>query len=146
MKLAGEYTTVAKFRMKPGDEAMESKGTAKLASVLGGRFLQEENTGMQLNQPISGMRLYGFNAGSGQYEGMWVYTASTGIMTLTGSSSDGGKTIKWAASFDVAKGQKMNLEVVTKVVDDDHFVVELIARGPDGKPGPTLETTYTRKK
>jgi len=37
--LAGEFTTVAKFRLKPEDEAMESKGTATIKSILDGQFL-----------------------------------------------------------------------------------------------------------
>src|SRR5439155_25747718 len=94
-KLAGEYTTVAKFAAKPGDPAQESRGTAKLTSVLGGRFVHEENSGSLLGQPNSGLRLYGYNDASGHYEGMWVYTGSTGIMTLTGTSTDDGKTINW---------------------------------------------------
>jgi hypothetical protein len=33
-----------------------------------------------------------------------------------------------------------------KQTDDDHFVVELSGNMPDGKPGPRLVTTYSRKK
>src|SRR4051812_2166062 len=56
-KLAGEYTTVAKFAVKPGDPAQESKGTAKLTSVLGGRFVHEEVNGSLMGQANTSLRL-----------------------------------------------------------------------------------------
>ena len=34
----------------------------------------------------------------------------------------------------------------TAGMDDDHFTVELYAKTADGKKGPAMETTYTRKK
>jgi hypothetical protein len=145
-KLAGEYTTVAKFAAKPGDPGQDSRGTAKLTSVLGGRFVQEENGGNLVGQAYAGQRLYGYNDASGQYEAVWVYTGSNAIMTLTGTSTDEGKTINWTANFDVAKGRKVTLIVKTRFLDPDLFVVELIAKNPDGSLGALLETTYTRKK
>jgi hypothetical protein len=38
------------------------------------------------------------------------------------------------------------LFVSTRKVNDDQFVVELFGKTPDGKKGPTMETTYTRRK
>jgi hypothetical protein len=71
---------------------------------------------------------------------------ATGIMTMTGTSKDQGKTIDWTASYTNPTGAKQTLYVTTRQVDDDQFVVELVAKTPDGKKGPTLETTYVRKK
>jgi hypothetical protein len=144
-RLVGDYTTVTKFYVQPGATPSESDGTAKITSVLDGRFLMEENTGNMFGQPLKGLRYYGYNNGSKQYEGIWTYTRSTGIMTLTGKSSDDGKTINWTATYDDPRG-KQTLYVVSRQLDDDHLVVELIAKNPDGKNGPTIETTYTRKK
>jgi hypothetical protein len=70
---------------------------------------------------------------------------STAIMTLNGTSSDGGKTATFAASWDDEGGAKRRLQVVMRSIDEDHFVVELIDSS-SGKTGPTLATTYARKK
>jgi hypothetical protein len=144
-KWAGEYTTSSRFYMKPNDASEETKGAATIKSVLGGRFLSEENSGKMLGQEFTGIRLYGYNNLSGKYEATWVYTGATGMMTLSGTSKDEGKTIEYSASYE-QKGSKMNLTVVMRHDSDDQFVVELIAKNPDGGRGPTLETTYTRKK
>ena len=37
VRFAGEYTTESKFWIKPDDKPMESKGTAKISSVVDGR-------------------------------------------------------------------------------------------------------------
>ena len=145
-RLAGEYTTVSKFWIKPGDKPMESQGAAKISTALDGRFLLEENTGKQFGQPYKGLRLFGYNNSTKQYESVWTYTMSTAIMTMGGTSKDNGKTIDWTASFTNDKGQKQSLFASTRKVNDDVFVVELFGKTPDGKKGPTMETTYTRRK
>jgi hypothetical protein len=143
---AGEYDTASKFWIKPGGEAMESKGAAKITPVVDGRFLLEESTGTQFGQPFKALRLSGYNNLTKQYESTWTYSMATGMMHMTGASKDDGKTIEWTASYTNDKGDKQNLYATTRYVDNDRFVVELVAKTPDGNKGPTLETTYTRKK
>ncbi|HKA17782.1 MAG TPA: DUF1579 family protein [Blastocatellia bacterium] len=145
-KRAGEYTTVTKFSMQPGGPASESTGTAKLTVILDGRFLMEEDAGNFMGQPTKGIRIWGYDNGAKQYESSWMYTGSTGIMRLTGNSSDGGKTVKFVATFNDESGAKQTFDAELRFLDDDHFVVGLYARMPDGKPGPTFDTTYTRKR
>ena len=145
-KRAGEYTTVTKFAMQPGAAAVESTGTAKLTSILDGRFLLEEDAGIFMGQPTKGIRIWGYDNGSKQYESAWMYSGSTGIMRLTGNTTDGGKTVNFVATFSDESGAKQTFDAALRLVDDDHFIVGLYARGPDGLRGPTFDTTYTRKK
>jgi hypothetical protein len=145
-KLAGDYTTATKFFMQPGATPAESTGTAKLSMTLDGRFLVEDDTGTFMGQSIKGFKMVGYNNASKRYEGVWTYTMATGIMTLNGTSTDGGKTLNFVASFDGEGGKKETLQIVMKQTDDDHFVVELSGKLPDGKPGPRLVTTYSRNK
>jgi Protein of unknown function (DUF1579) len=145
-RLAGEYTTESKFWLKPGDEPMMSKGTAKLTSVLQGLFLLEENAGTQFGQPIQGLRLYGYNNVTKCYEASWSYSMSPAIMKMTGTRKGEGKPIEWEGSFTDESGKKQTLYVITRLMDGNHFVVELFGKTDDGKKGPTLETTYARKK
>ena len=145
-KLAGEYTTTTKFYMEPGAAPQETTGEAKLWMTLDGRFLSEENTGTFMGQPLKGFRMLGYNNASKRYEGIWTYSMSTAIMSLNGTSSDGGKTVTLTAAFDGEGGAKQKLSVAMRQTDDDHFVVSLSGTVAEGKPGPMLETTYTRRK
>jgi hypothetical protein len=145
-RLAGSYDTITKFVMEPGGKAVESSGTATIKTILDGRFLLEEDAGTFMGQPTSGMRLLGYNNASKQYEGVWTYTRSTAILLLTGTSKDGGKSIDFTATWDEEAGGRQTLEVSTRHLDKDHFVVELKSRLADGNAGPTLITTYNRRK
>jgi Protein of unknown function (DUF1579) len=146
MKLAGEYTTVTYFTTKPGDAPQETKGAAKLTSTLGGRFLNEEASGVMFGQPYSSMHMTGYNNVTGQYESLWAYTGTTGMMLMTGTSKDDGKTIQLVGNYEREKGVKAHLYAVLRLVDDDHFAVELYSEKPDENKGPVMKTSYTRTK
>lgn len=141
MKLAGEYTTTETF-YAPGSAPQESTGTAKLKAILGGRFLEEENSGKSLGRPYSGMRLYGYNNGSKQYEAIWIYDGSTAFLVLDGTSDDDGKTVRYSGAFLGPGGQRQTLRVTLTQKDADHFSVKLL--GESGGGMSTLETVYTR--
>jgi hypothetical protein len=143
MKLAGDYTTTETYSA-PGAEQQQSTGTAKLKSILGGRFLEEENSGDAFGTPYSGLRLYGYNNGSKQYEAIWIYNGSTAFLVLDGSSDDNGKTVRYSGAFLGPSGTQ-TLRVTVTQQDADHFVVKLLGQGPDDATS-TLETTYTRVK
>ncbi|MGH9732070.1 MAG: DUF1579 family protein [Candidatus Acidiferrales bacterium] len=144
MKRAGKYTTTMTFSA-PGVEPQESTGTATLKPVLGGRFLEEENSGESSGQPSAGLRLYGYNNGSKQYEAIWIYTGSTAFLVLDGASDDNGKTVRYTGAFLGPDGSKQTLRVTVQQQDADHFVVRLLGEGPGGATS-TLATTYTRTK
>ena len=145
-RLVGEYTTASTMRLKPDQPPIETAGAAKITTIHGGRFILEENSGTSLGEKITGLRLVGFNNNTGKYEATWTYSMSTAQMSLTGTSKDGGKTIEWSGTFTKGKGDNQTLYVTTRILSNDRFEVELFAKTEGGGKGPTLVTTYTRKK
>lgn len=144
MKRAGSYTTVETLTTT-GQPQQQSKGEATLKAILGGRFLEEENSGDSFGQPYEGLRLYGYNNGSNQYEAIWIYNGSTAFLVLDGTSDDNGKTVRYSGAFLGPGGQRQNLRVTITQQDDDHFTVKLMGEAPGGAMS-TLETVYTRSK
>ena len=145
-KRAGEYTRTVKFIAQPNADANASTGTAKISVTLDGRFIVEENTDTVFGRPVSGMRIYGFNNITKQYEAVWMYTMSTAMLFLTGTSADGGKTIDLTGVSQNHRGDKIPIHATIRQADDDQFVVTLMSTGADGKEAAFQETTYTRKK
>jgi|ERR1700728_2727157 len=145
-KRAGEYTRTVKFVAQPNADANASTGTAKISVALGGRFIVEENTDTVFGRPVSGTRIYGFNNITKQYEAVWMYTMSTAMLFLTGTSPDGGKTIDLTGMSQNHRGDKIPIHATIRQVDDGQFVVTLMSTGADGKEAAFQETTYTRKK
>lgn len=144
-KRAGRWTLAKKLSM-PGQQPMEASGSATIACVLGGRFLREENDGMLFGQPVAAEMLSGYNDDTEKFEMVWGWTGANRLISAAGTSTDGGKTVHFTSSYDDGKGKKEQLVIDLRVVDDDHFVVSLVSTMPDGKPGPAVETTYTRQK
>ena len=140
-KRAGEYSRSIEFIGQSG----EWTGTSKITVELGGRFILEENRDTVFGRPVEGMRIFGYNNATKEYEMISMYTMSTAITKLTGTSEDGGKTVDYSGTSDEPRG-KVPLHARVRQVDDDHFVVTLSTIGADGKQSPFQETTYTRKK
>jgi hypothetical protein len=145
-KRAGEYTRAIKFVGQSGADATPSTGTSKISVVLDGRFIQEENSDTVFGRPVLGLRLWGYNNVTKQYEAIWTYTMSTAILMLTGTSNDGGKTIEYTSTSGTPGGNNSPLHARVLQVSDDQFVVTLSSTGQDGKAAAFQETTYTRKK
>ncbi len=145
-KRAGEYTRVVRFVGQPGGQSEPSTGTSTMSVVLGGRFLQEEYHDVVFGRPVAGMRLFGFDDATGEYEAAWTYTMSTAILMLKGTSKDGGKVVDYSGESAAGDGKTFALHVRVRQVDDDHIVMTLSMTGPDGKFNTFQETTYTRKK
>src|SRR5690349_3344785 len=56
-KLAGEWTSASTFRLTPDAEPQTSAGTARFTTVLGGRFISEEDSGDMMGQPFSSLKV-----------------------------------------------------------------------------------------
>jgi hypothetical protein len=140
-KRSGTYTRVIKFVGQPG----EWKGTSKISVILGGRFIMEQNRDTVFGRPVEGIRIFGYDDSAKQYEMISMYTMSTAITKFTGTSTDGGKTVEYAAMSSEPQGQ-VPLHALVKQIDDNHFVVTLSAKGADGQFKPFQETSYTRVK
>jgi hypothetical protein len=144
-KLAGDYNRVVKFLGQTGANGAPSSGTAKISVVLGGRFILEESNDVVFGRPVEGMRLYGYNNVTHQYEMARMYTMSTAITMMTGTSSDGGKTVDFTGTSYTGNG-KVPLHAQLRVTGDDEFAVTMFTTGADGKEMAFQETDYTRKK
>jgi len=145
-KRAGEYTRTIRFLGQQGANGEPSTGTSKISVILNGHFILEENEDKVFGRPVTGMRIYGYNDASKQYEGVSMYTMSTAILMLTGTSSDGGRTVDFSGTTDSANGVKSALHARLRQVDDDQFVLTMSIVGADGKETPFNEITYQRKK
>lgn len=141
----GDYVISSKFTF-PDGKTQESKGTAKLTMILDGRFLKEENSSTMMGKQITGFRLFGFNTEAGQFEAIWTYTGATSMMRLIGKMTEEGKTLEFKATVDGGKDKAATFNITYHLVDEDTFRVELVSRLADGAKGPTLESTYKRKR
>lgn len=141
--LAGEYDVAMTFTPPKGDP-MQSKGTAKLTSILDGRFLLEENEGEMMGTKIKGLRLYGWNADAKQFEGVWLYTESNAMMRLVGKPGADRQSAHFEAAVQETVDKKAAIEVDAKRNQDGslEFTVVHVEGGQSAK----LQEIYTKKR
>ena len=145
--MAGTWDTSVKSYMEDPAKPTETKGTSTFASIMDGRYLQETAEGDFNGMPFHGMGVYGYDNAMKTYVGSWIDSMGTGIMSITGTSTDGGKTIHWKGSAtNPMTGKPSAFRSVMHQVSDDEYHFEMYGVGMDGKMGKQMEITYTRKK
>ncbi len=149
--LAGEWTSLSTFRMPDGsgdaegaDAEQGQPGAVRVESIMDGRFIAIHESGQMMGEPFESMKLFGFNNAAGLYESTWIYTGSTAMMRMRGTTEDGGRIITFQAQYATGPDAGERFLVTMSVRGSDEFVVTLVALLPDGSAGPALETVYTR--
>lgn len=144
-KLAGDWTVTTTFRL--GDAApQEFRGKARATAILGGRFVQFDETGDEFGQAVARQKVFGFNTAARRYESTWRYTGSTAVMNLTGAAADGGKTIAGDAVFAGERGEAQAFTWDLREVGADTFSSTLVAAAGEGKPKATFTAVYERTR
>jgi hypothetical protein len=144
--MTGTWDTKVTSWMMPGQPPMESAGVSETNWILGGRYIQEKATGTFMGQPFNGVGITGYDNAKKQYVGTWVDNMGTGIMTQTGSTTDGKVWTFKGSSTDPMTGKDMPSEMKITVADKDHHKAEMWGPAPDGKMFKMMEIAYTRKK
>ncbi|MEO8380333.1 MAG: DUF1579 domain-containing protein [Acidobacteriota bacterium] len=145
--MVGTFDTTVKSWMAPGTPPMESTGTSVNQWIMGGRYVEQRFTSSFMGQPFEGLGYTGYDNVSGKYWGTWIDSMSTGVMSSTGSSSDGGKTFTFASTMnDPMSGKATQMEERITVIDHDHHNFQMWGPGPDGKNFKMMEIDYARKK
>jgi hypothetical protein len=145
-RLTGEWDRTIKFVGQQGAMAQPSSGTCTFSVELGGRFIVEKSHDVVFGRPVDGLRIYGYNEATGQYEMARMYTMSNGITLMKGASNDGGKSIDFHGETGTGGGKSMAMRALFRQTDEDHFSVTMATVGADGKNTPFQETDYARKK
>jgi hypothetical protein len=145
--LAGNWITrTTPLLMDPGSPPMESKGTCKQKMILDGRFLQQEYTGDMMGSPFKGINLLGYDNYTKKYVSIWIDSMSTAIYYFEGTASRNGKTITQVSSYnDPARGP-LTWRSVSRIVDDNTMLYEMVQTPKGGKEEKMMEMTLTRKR
>jgi len=145
-KMAGEWTTESKMWMQPGADAVVAQGVSKLELLLGGRYLKTAHTGSYMGMPFEGFSLEAYDNATNELYNIWVDNFGTGMMILKGKYDAVTKTIDYKGTMvDPVQKKEVPVREVTKYIDDNNFVFEMYANGPDEKEFKTMEITFKRK-
>jgi hypothetical protein len=145
--LAGTWNVKNTMWMDPSKPPEVTEGTSENTWVLGGRYIEQRYDGKLMGQPFSGIGYTGYDNYKKKYIGTWMDTASTAILTTTGSFDKAGKILTATGKMDdFATGKVTTLREKTTFVSNDETLFEMWGPGPDGKEYKMLELRSTRKK
>ena len=143
--LAGKWTTKSRFWPSPDAPVMESTGTAEHKMILGGRYLQTSYDGEFADMPFAGMGVVAYDRYKQKYVETWIDSMGTMVMISEGTCDTEGKVRTMVADFDDPMTQRrVQMRSVYRVLDADHYTLEMFGPGPDGKEFKAFELLHAR--
>ncbi len=152
-QLAGEWESESEIYMEPGKPPIKSKGT-ETARMIGGFWLQGENKGTIMDQPMTGILTVGFDPETKQYVGTWVDSMTSHLWKYEGKVDETGKTLTLATRGPCPKkpGNAIELQGSDRVEGQGSQGVHVIDAGgrwnldqdgDDELPAEEIETALT---
>jgi hypothetical protein len=144
-KTAGTWTCAVTMWMTPGAQAMTSTTEAKNEMILGGRYLQQTNTGSFMGQPFTGVSTVAYDNAKKMFVNTWIDNMGTGIMVLTGTWDAASNTITLTGNeVDPSSGKDIPVKETLKIVDDNHEELAMYTTA-GGKEFKNMEIKMVRK-
>ena len=145
-KLAGTWDVDCTMWMMEGQDPVESTGRAVFTPVFDGRFVQCEFTGSFMGQPFHGRSTLGYDRAAKRYFSTWHDNMATGFVYLSGTSSDGGKTITYTGESVCPRMGPMSVRQEERHEADDRFTLVMYQKAKSGgQERKSMELVYTRR-
>ena len=146
----GEWDVEMKVWMggTAGGPPMESKGASVSRWLLDGRWLMTETNAPIMGMPMEMVSILGYDNFKKKYIAVSVDTMTTAAVLASGPLDPGGKVILLYGEIDEPGLEEVGKPVksVIRILDDDHYVMEIHDLALGEKNTQVLEFAYTRKK
>ena len=97
-----------------------------------------------MGQPMTSVKIYGYHNAKQKFETVWMYTMSTGMLTMEGTFQKDGSVV-FEGSYIDDMGQEGTMKVVSVGPDENTMIEKVMGHGGMGnEDGVLMETTYTR--
>jgi Protein of unknown function (DUF1579) len=142
-KMAGDYTYAMVMYDDPAHPATYT-GTSTKSMILGGRYLQETDSGEMMGMPFNGMGITTYNNTSKKYETMWIDNMGSFIMTCNDGTLDGNTMTMKFEYMDPVTKMMAKVKTVTELVDDAHHTMTYYTTMPDGSEMKMFSLAYAK--
>lgn len=144
-KMAGSWTTKAKFRMAPDQPWMESEGSCESKMIFGGRHLHTKYKGDMMGQEFNGIALMAYDNIAKEFQSVWIDDMSTGVMMLTGQFDEATKSFTLAGDCSCpTTGGKRRMKEVVKLTGPDSYVMDFYELDEKNNEFVSMTISYTR--
>ena len=143
--LVGEWEGDITMWMDPSQPPQNTKGTAKYAAIMDGRYIEGTYGAMMMGMPFEGKDISGYDKAKKKYFTFWIDNMGTGTMYVEGTYDKKTKTLNYAGEMIGPMGNTMKVREVITVIDKDHQNFEMYMDDGRGEM-KSMEIKYTRKK
>ena len=145
--IVGTFDTKVRSRLDPSKPPEDSVGTSVNSWTIGGRYVEQQFDGTMMGEPFTGIGYMGYDNVQKKYVSVWMDSAGTGMIYLTGAADATGKTITGRSTiWDPVSGKSFPVESKLVIADEDHYSFELVGKAPNGRLTKLVAIQYTRKK
>ena len=137
----GIWDAEMEIRPAPGAEPFRQKGVSTNKRIAGGRWLVVD---FKAETGFEGHGIYGWDASTEKYTGVWVDSMQTAISRAEGSWDPATKTMTFHVEVMHA-GQKVRYREETKTLPDGSLVYRNLVPTPDGGEYEMIRATYRRR-
>lgn len=138
----GSWDIVGKMFQRDGS-TVESKGSATISMVLGGRFQHQSFSGAWKDKKFEGFGITGYDNLKKQFVNYWFDSMGTVASVATGQRSEDGKTLTLTGTWEMPIGPMAFRYVMTQKSEKEMVFSAFGSMG--GQDFPMMELTYTRK-
>lgn len=143
-RLVGEWDCVVVTYVPGSDEGTEAKAKAKITSIMGGLFIQQNFQGEMEGTKFRGRGVSGYDTTRKKFIGTWIDSMSTNIMTTEGEYDEKTHSLTEIGKTVFPEGA-MTLKMVSQYESNDKFTMTMhMVQGDDEIK--MMEIHYTRKK
>lgn len=144
---AGDWDVTATIWM-PGAAPDVSRGFSHSELLIGGRYLKTYIKGSMMQMPYEGITITAYDNYKKEFVSSLIDNVSTGIYQVSGTLDKATKTRTETGTWDdFMTGGKIKVRMVTKIIDDNKYVLETYDdKAGGGKEVKTGEIVHTRKK
>lgn len=145
--LAGEWDIEFRYFTEPDAPPLVGKGTETTRMILGGRFLQSESVTQLGDRRSESLIIYGFDRRANRYTKVAYDSWGTYYVTAKGEYDPARNAIVAVGEeTDPMSGRTERYTMITRFVDADQWVSEILFRLPDGSDFKAVEVRHTRRR
>lgn len=144
-RLVGEWDVKSIYKI-PEEGSFEETARETVELCCGDKWLLVHQQGKVLGAPFESHTILGFDPGKGRYVSVRVDSQLPTLQLAEGRWDEASSTLSMFAEVtDGRSGRKIPTRSVTRIVDEDHRVLEVSVPGADGEVHTAIETRYERR-
>jgi hypothetical protein len=142
-KMTGDWKTrTTHYEM--GEAGEPTDGTASFKSILGGRVVKGQYTGVMWGQPFEGMSMDGYDNITGKYWSTWIDNTGTSLYVTEGKMLEDGKSLEHTGMMTMPDGSQCAMRFVTTRESGEKATMNGYMTMPGAEEMITMKIEFTR--